>query len=163
MFKSLFVALTAVLFASCASTNTFYVVRHAEKESANSNMTSDVPLSAAGMERAEALKELLRDKKIELVLSTNYKRTIATGQPVASQIDRNVHIYDPRDSTFLPSLKKKKVNILIVGHSNTVDDIVNAIMGSKELSDLPESQYGDLFILKRKGSTWTLQKSRFGN
>ena len=45
---------------SCTTTK-FYVVRHAEKET--NTMSGDVPLSEAGRQRAEALKELLRDKK----------------------------------------------------------------------------------------------------
>ena len=41
-------------------------------------------------------------------------------------------------------------SILIVGHSNTVDDILNGLKGEKIIQDLPDSQYGDLFIVQKK-------------
>jgi hypothetical protein len=53
--------------------------------------------------------------------------------------------------------------VLVVGHSNTVDDIVNGLMGVKTLSDLPETQYGDLFIVKRKKGRYSFEQGRFGN
>jgi hypothetical protein len=52
---------------------------------------------------------------------------------------------------------------LIVGHSNTVDDIVNKLTGQNLLQDLPNSQYGDLFIVKKKGNNYSFSKARFGN
>src|SRR5688500_4636201 len=81
MFKSFLAFCLLFTLSSCATK--FYVVRHAEKESANSNMTSDVPLSAAGMARAEELKELLKDKKIVRIYSTDYQRTKSTAAPLA--------------------------------------------------------------------------------
>ncbi len=161
MFKTAFLLFLAIVLASCSTT--YYVVRHAEKESAPSNMTSDVPLSAAGAERAEALREILRDRKIVRIYSTGYQRTKQTAQPLATATGLPVQQYDPRDTAFIPSIKNLKGNTLIVGHSNTVDDIINALMGEKQMSDLPDTQYGDLFILTRKGGKWTLEKSRFGN
>lgn len=162
MFKSLFVLFAAIFFASCASTNTFYVVRHAEKATANSNMSSDVPLSTAGAERADALRELLKDKKITKIYSTGYVRTKTTAGPLATAMGVPVEVYNPGDTTFFKNLRQQKGNTLIVGHSNTVDDIVGALMGEKQFADLPESQYGDVWILKKKGEKWTITRTKFG-
>jgi 2,3-bisphosphoglycerate-dependent phosphoglycerate mutase len=160
MFRSLYLLLSVILLSSC--TTTFYVVRHAEKEAATSNMTTDVPLSAAGTARAEALKELLKNKKIVRVYSTDYKRTKNTAMPLATELGVPITIYN--EWQFLRTqLADKKGNTLIVGHSNTVDDIVNNLMMKNELKDLPDAQYGDLFILKRKGKKWSLKVSHFGN
>ena len=57
-----FLLVFSVILFSCS--NTIYVVRHAEKAIAEPNMSSDVPLSEKGKERAEGLKELLKTKKI---------------------------------------------------------------------------------------------------
>ena len=57
--------LFCVLLTSCSQS--FYIVRHAEKEVANTGetmMSNDPPLSDAGKQRAEVLKEILREKKI---------------------------------------------------------------------------------------------------
>ena len=153
--------LTALLLTSCSST--YYIVRHAEKEAASSNMTSDVPLSAAGKERAEALKQELQHKQIRRIYSTNYIRTRETAQPLSSAIGVAIDTYDPRDTTFTGRLKDlKKGNTLIVGHSNTVDDLVNRLTGKQLLQDLPDTQYGDLFVVTKKGKRYQYEVKHFG-
>ena len=77
--KRLFlVALPALLLTACG--HTYYVVRHAEKATQEANMSSDVPLSEAGQQRAVALKEALDNKKIAYVFSTNTIRTTTTAK-----------------------------------------------------------------------------------
>jgi phosphohistidine phosphatase SixA len=151
-----------LLFSSCSST-TYYVVRHAEKATQAPNMTSDVPLSSGGEERARALKETLKAKRIQYAYSTNTIRTKSTVRPLAETLGVNIETYDPRDTAFISYVRNRgKGNAIIVGHSNTVDDIVNSFLGRKELSDLPDSQYGDLFIITRKGKNYSYTKSHFG-
>ena len=150
-----------MVLLSCKTT-TYYIVRHAEKETTNT-MTSDVPLSAAGKQRAEALKEVLKNENIKHVYSTNFIRTKSTAQPLADAIYVPVEIYDPKDSKFINRLKAVDGNALIVGHSNTVDDLVNALSGTKEINgDLPDSAYGDLFVVKKKGNHFSFEKKHFG-
>jgi 2,3-bisphosphoglycerate-dependent phosphoglycerate mutase len=166
MYKSMLLLFVFFLF-SCKAT-TYYIVRHAEKQSsatmANTTMTTDVPLSEAGKERAEALAQLLKNEKIKHIFSTNYARTRSTVQPLAQAINVPVEVYDPKDPQFVSRLKTLKENTLIVGHSNTVDDLVNDLLGKKEINgDLPDSAYGDLFVVKKKGSKFSFEKKHFGN
>lgn len=152
--------LSAFIASSCSST--IYIVRHAEKEAqAGSVMSADVPLSAAGHARAEALKEKL-DGKVALVYSTKTQRTMATGMPLAKAVGTDVKVYDHRNVALLDSLARSKKNILLVGHSNTVDDLVNHFMKQSMLQDLAETEYGDLFILKRRGNKFSYTRSHFG-
>jgi 2,3-bisphosphoglycerate-dependent phosphoglycerate mutase len=153
--------LIATLFLFSCKTTSYYIVRHAEKETAT--MTSDVPLSAEGQQRAEALKELLKNK-VQYIYSTNYVRTRSTAQPLADVKKLSIHIYDPRDTGFVAHMKSlNNGNILIVGHSNTVDDLVNKFMNQTIINgDLPETQYGDLFIVKRKGTKYSFEQKHFG-
>jgi len=149
----LFLAFFVVLiFASC-SRHTYYVVRHAEKAAAGPNMSSDVPLSEEGQKRAEHIRYHLQNEKINEIFSTNTIRTKTTAQPTADYFKKDIQIYGPRpDSAFIQQLKSKKKNILIVGHSNTVDDIVNGLCGEKKVPrDLDESEYNKLFIITVKG------------
>jgi broad specificity phosphatase PhoE len=143
MFKILF--FVAFLSLTSCST-TYYVVRHAEKAPAIT-MTSDVPLSKEGEERAIALKDSLANKKIRHIFSTNYVRTKATAQPLSNTIGMPIQTYDPKDTTFITKLRSLKGNILIVGHSNTVDDLINGLIDKKQMQDLPDNAYGDLFIV----------------
>ena len=154
--------LIAVVLSSCGTT--YYVVRHAEKEAtAAMSMTTDVPLSAAGRQRAEALKAELRTKKIQHIYSTNTIRTMATARPLSEAIAVPVQQYAQPDSALIAQLKNTgSTAILIVGHSNTVDDIVNAISGRILLHDLPDSEYGRLYVIKRKGDKTSYKVRHFG-
>jgi len=160
MYKSFLLIAAMVLL--CCKTTTYYIVRHAEKETTNT-MTSDVPLSAAGKQRAEALKEALKNENIKHIYCTNFIRTKSTAQPLADAIHVPVEIYDPKDATFIRKLKAVDGNVLIVGHSNTVDDLVNGLSGKKQInSDLPDSEYGDLFVVKKNGNHFSFEKKHFG-
>lgn len=152
-----------ILLNSC-SRNTFYIVRHAEKATAAPNMSSDVPLSEAGEKRAIALKELLKDKDVRSIFSTQTIRTTTTGKPLSEATAVPVQFYSPRDTTdkFILRLKSiTKGNVLIVGHSNTVDDLVNKMMGKTLLSDLAETEYDNLFIVKRKGKKYLFERQKY--
>ena len=159
--KSLFIVLI-IVFASC--NHTYYIVRHAEKATAGPNMSTDVSLSNKGKKRAEALKEVLKNRKIAYVFSTNTIRTKSTAQPTADYFRLKTEIYGPLpDSVFINKLRSLKKNALIVGHSNTVDDIVNMLCNKKEVpGDLEDSEYDNLFIVKKKGSHYVFSSEHYG-
>ena len=146
-----FLPVLLLFIVSCS--HTYYIVRHAEKEAAGPNMSSDVPLSDKGKQRAEALKEILRNKKITYIFSTNTIRTKSTVQPTIDYFHLPIQTYGPiPDSAFISKLRALKKNALIVGHSNTVDDIVNMLCGKKEIAgDLPDTAYSKLFIVTMRG------------
>ena len=150
-----------LFLVSCS--HSYFVVRHAERATAGPNMSSDVSLSEAGSQRAEKLKEILKAKKIGEVFSTNTLRTRSTAQPTADYFQLKIQLYGPRpDSAFIQSLKSKKKNVLVVGHSNTVDDIVNMLCGKTQVSgDLAETEYDNLFIIKMKGKKAGFIREKF--
>ncbi|HPG11305.1 MAG TPA: histidine phosphatase family protein [Chitinophagaceae bacterium] len=152
----------AFLLASCG--NTYYIVRHAEKAAQGPNMTSDVPLTEEGKARAEDLKNILKKKKIAYIYSTNTIRTKSTAQPTADYFKLPIEMYNPRpDQSFIDLLKAKTKNTLIVGHSNTVDDIVNMLCGKKKIaSDLADAEYDNLFMVKRRGDRYVFTYQKFG-
>ena len=152
-----------LVFSSCS--HSYYIVRHAEKTAQEANVTSDVPLTEKGKQRAEALKEVLKDKNIRYVFSTNTIRTKSTAQPTADQFHLTLEMYGQRpDSAFIALLKSRKKNTLVVGHSNTVDDIVNMLCGEKKITgDLADNEYDNLFIVKKKGKKYIYSLQKFGN
>jgi len=157
--------LLALCLLACTScSHSYYIVRHAERASQGPNMSSDVPLSETGQERAQALKALLQNEKISEIFSTNTTRTKTTAQPLAEKLGKTVQIYGPRpDSAFIQLLKTKKKNILIVGHSNTIDDIANMLSGKTVVAgDLKETEYDNLFVVKVKGKKASFKKRKFG-
>ena len=160
--NKVFLILIIACFTSC--TTTYYVVRHAEKAAAGPNMTSDLPLSEAGEARAQALRTLLEDKKIREIYSTNTIRTKSTAKPLSDAIGVPVQVYAPGDTTFVSRIKSgSKGAVLIVGHSNTVDDIVNGFVNRNAVQDLPDSEYSKLFVIRKKGQRYNLTELRYGN
>ncbi|HEX4956658.1 MAG TPA: phosphoglycerate mutase family protein [Lacibacter sp.] len=148
--------LTTIIILSMfgCSSKTIYIVRHAEKATQGPNMTSDVPLSEQGTQRAEKLKMELQQKNIGFIFSTQTIRTTTTAKPLSDAIGVPVQFYNHRDTLdkFIARVNESgKMNVLIVGHSNTVDDLVNKFIGDNTLTDLPDSVYNRLFIVKRKG------------
>ena len=154
--------LLLVVLTSCG--HTYYIVRHGEKAAQVPNMTSDVQLSQEGQQRAIALEEVLKNKKIAYVFSTNTIRTKSTAQPTADHFRLRTEIYGPRpDSAFIVLLKSKDKNTLVVGHSNTIDDIVNMLCGEKKVSgDLPETDYDNLYTIKKKGNRYIFKGLTYG-
>jgi broad specificity phosphatase PhoE len=160
-----------ILFVSCS--NTIYIVRHAEKETgidmATMKPTTDPPLSLAGQERALKLKEILGSKNVRHIFSTNTLRTISTARPLKElYLGLPITIYSSKSDSidaFITGIKAiSKGDVLIVGHSNTVDDLVNRIYGkSVVMGDLKDNEYDNLFILKRKGSTYSYKREKYGN
>lgn len=151
------------LLSSC-SRNTFYIVRHAEKAPAVAGMSSDVPLSEEGEKRAVALKEILKNKNIHFIYSTPFIRTKSTVKPLGEFKSIPTQLYSPKDTVdlFIAKLKSiKKGTVVIAGHSNTVDDLVNKMMEQTLLSDLQETEYDNLFIVKRKGKKYLFERKKY--
>lgn len=158
LFAFVFISLTA-----CSQT--YYIVRHAEKAAVSGDMNANnVPLSDAGKSRAEALKEVLKKEKIGHIFSTNTIRTKSTAEPLSKLLNIPIETYNPRpDSAFIAQLRSLKKNVLIVGHSNTVDDIVNMLVKEQKVpKDLEDSEYNNLFIVKVKKKKVTFERRAYG-
>ncbi len=159
--------LLTIVFAACS--HSYYVVRHAEKEGTSNStmmMTSpnDPSLSDKGKKRAEALKEELKHKHIRYIFSTNTNRTLSTAAPISKATGIKPIIYEQTpDAAFINKLLLLKKNVLVIGHSNTIDDIVNGLCKNiKVSSDLQDSEYNNLFIVTYKGKKIKFRKRKYG-
>jgi len=160
--KALLLLLVATSIISCSPTR-YYIVRHAEKAAPGPGSNArDPELSAAGKERAATLANELSGKKIRQVFVTNTIRAKSTAAPSAAAAKVEAQVYSgAADSAFIAKLRNLKGNTLIVGHSNTVDDIVNMLTRNTDVkTDLPESSFDKLFIVTfRKGHYQFTQKT----
>ncbi|HEX4497010.1 MAG TPA: phosphoglycerate mutase family protein [Thermoanaerobaculia bacterium] len=127
----LFVQLAAPAFPL----DEIYLVRHAEKADfwpADRDLDLFQPLSPAGLARAEALAERLKTAGIAAIYTSRTTRTLETGAPLAHATHVPIGIDDASTkpdemSAFLARLREKHPAdraILIVGHSNTVPELL---------------------------------------
>jgi phosphohistidine phosphatase SixA len=142
--KYLAPVLLLVLLSGC--TTTYYFVRHAERL----DDSADSPLSAAGNIRAQILKDSLLNKGIDSIFATPYLRTQQTAQPLAVALGKPVILYGTGTTVqFVRALKKMRgKDLLIVGHSNTVPEMVRYMSGGTVA--IGHDDYDNLFIIKIK-------------
>lgn len=139
---------------------TIYIARHAEKL----NNLTDTPISAAGQTRANQLAHVLKDEGIDAVFVTQYMRTQQTGQPTATIAGVSVTQYTagtPQDVVDAILANHVGKQILVIGHSNTLDDIASGL-GAAGVSELAENQFDRLFVVHRMGWSAHLDRLRFG-
>ena len=141
-----------------------WIVRHAEKSTYDPK-DKDPELSDEGKIRAEALMKELKGKKLDSIFVTDYKRTKLTAFPLADDIGLAIKSYNPAEQkTFAQQLIKDAAGekILIVGHSNTVLELIEAFGGRKPVKELTDDDYDYLFELSIKGTTTDVKVSRYG-
>jgi len=121
-----------------------YLSRHAEKIKG----ISDPGLTEKGKNRAQWLSDFLKSKSVEVIYSTNYKRTLQTAQPVASVLKKDIIIYHPHHQEQLARrLLTDSRNSFISGHSNTLPELVKLLGGNPGVP-MTERQYDRLYHLR---------------
>jgi len=131
---------------------TVILVRHAETAPAEPG-DRDPPLSEAGEARAERLANMLADANITAIYSTTFQRTQRTAAPLASRLGVEVTSVEPTrthidDMVQLLQARQPGDIVLVVGHSNTVPDIINGLAaGGGALEQLDEDEHDALFIV----------------
>ena len=141
-----------------AQTTTYYLIRHAEKDTSaagSTQMQANPPLSNQGKERAEKLAALMEKEGIDFLFSTDYLRTKSTLAPLATKIGKPIQIYSPNqqaawaDTLRQPPFRGKK--LLIAGHSNTIPILANLLIGQKKYENLADNEYGLIFQITIEG------------
>ena len=138
-------------------------VRHAERADGGSGTSmsqTDPLLSAEGEARAKRLASMLADAGITAIYVTEYKRTQDTAKPLAQKIGVEVRSRKAQDSAGLAAtLKAEHVKdvVLIIGHSNTLPNVIKA-MGGPELT-IPDAEYDTIYIFVP--ATGTVTKIRY--
>ena len=146
-------ALLAPVFA-CAAPNIIYLTRHAEK----STESKDPELTLQGKARASTIARLLGKAGIGAVFSTATKRTLQTAQPLATQAGVTVHTYDPgKPGALVEKIKALAGPVLVVGHSNTVPELVK-LLGGGAVAPIADDEYDRLYqlVVAADGSVTTV-------
>lgn len=149
-----------LLFPPAASAQKLlFIVRHAERADADSAMkmtNSDPPLSETGIARANKLAEMLADSGVESIYTTEFRRTQETAAPLSAKLKVAPNRIPSRDTEALvKTLRSRDAGkiVLVVGHSNTVPEIIRAYGGPKISID--DKDYDNLFIVVPADGTIT--------
>ena len=107
-----------------------FVVRHAEKSVVQ--LGDDPTLSPAGEQRALELRHVLGDTRIDRVFVTHFRRSRETALPLARALGDSLEVVDDTEKLLLRLMKLPPgTRALVVGHSDTVPDIVAGLTGVK--------------------------------
>ena len=126
---------------------TYYFIRHAEKDRSNPS-EPDVHLTQEGLERAQHWNDILQHIRFDAVYATDFNRTKETAQPTARKNNLEIITYSVNESynaAFKSATQGK--TILIVGHSNTIPNFVNAVIGNKKYDEIDDAINGNLYIV----------------
>ena len=131
------------------SSYTLYLIRHAEKQADGSR---DPALTEIGKNRSEQLAVWFQDKNITEIWSSDYKRTRDTAKPLATGLDLELSIYDPRNlPDLVKELRRHQRTTLIVGHSNTTPELARLLCDCF-VEDMDESEYDRMIAISVGGN-----------
>jgi phosphohistidine phosphatase SixA len=142
-----------------ASSSTILLVRHAEK----AGPSGDVPLSAAGRDRARRLAAMLRDAGIRHVFTSDLIRTRQTAAPLVERVGVGPQAVAARElDTLVEKLRALPAGAvaLVVHHSNTLPAIVEKLGGGK-IPSVHDEEYDRLLVLTRSAQETSLMTLRY--
>lgn len=136
---------------------TVFLARHAEKET---TPPEDPPLTAAGQERAQTLMRTLAGTGIKTIYTSQFLRTRQTAEPLAKQLGVDVTVLaikmDAKNPKKISDQSYEEVvdkvyerageSVLIVGHSNTLSEIIKRL-GGDMMPSIDDKEFDDLFVV----------------
>lgn len=145
------IAIGLAWFFELQATTTVIFVRHAEKAAIPAD---DPGLSAAGKQRAAELARQLVDADVvagvDAIYATPFRRTEETAQPVATALGLPITSYEAANTESIMDeivrTHKGKI-ILVVGHSNTVPEMIGNMGASKKVPGIDENEYDNLYVV----------------
>jgi broad specificity phosphatase PhoE len=163
-----FIPLLLLVLLACSSsreatrpsgTTTVYVVRHAETPPTS----PDPSLSDQGRERARQLATTLADAGIEVIFTTELARTRQTAEPLAQTLDVPITVRDA-GRALADEIRATHAGqaVLVVGHSNTVPQVVEALSG-KTIAPIGHDEHDRLYVVTLvEGEPARLEERRYG-
>ena len=150
VYDTVFISVTDTLFIpEIENVTSFILIRHADITPA----PGDPFLNVEGLERADELVRVLSEIELDRVYSTDYNRTTQTALPTADAQGLTIINYYGFDHDIVIDDILENANegkVLIVGHSNTTANFLNALTGTTDYPDLSEDSFDDMFIVSTK-------------
>jgi len=151
-------ALSPMIFAAwvwataTAGSTTVIVIRHAEKDLTVS--ATDPPLTPAGEARAARLAGMFGDAQglghVDAIYVSPALRNRLTAGPLSARLGLPAVVApadDPQGLARRVLREHTGGTVLIIGHSDTVPQIVAALSGNSKIPELGDQEYGTMYVV----------------
>jgi phosphohistidine phosphatase SixA len=144
------VVVLAMLVWFTANSTTVIVIRHAEKE----QIEPDPALSEAGQARAMLLVRMFGEPqgagRLDVIYTSPTLRNRQTAAPLAARLGI-IPIVAAADNPKALAHRALRDNsgkrVMIVGHSNTVPELVAALSGRDDIAKMDEHDFSTMYIV----------------
>lgn len=117
----------------------------------------DPELLPEGRRSADLLATWFGTERPRAIYVSDFRRTRQTAAPLAARLGLAPLVYDPADTPgLIARVRAGPLPALIVGHSNTVPDIVAALGGTRP-APLVHEDFGDIWRVAADGATTRLR------
>ena len=124
-----------------SSTPDIYVMRHLNTQAG----VSDPNLTGEGQRVASLLANWFKRGKPAVIYVSNTKRAQQTAAPLARKLKIKPTIYNPKNTAALiAAVSGEARTVLVVGHSNTLPDIIEGLGGHRP-EPLIHEDFGDIW------------------
>lgn len=150
LFVLLFYFVCTAAFAKEKIT-TVLLVRHAEKLTTPAD---DPVLSPVGVARAELLVRMFENSGLNAIYTSQYARTKLTAEPLARKSRIPLETVDAKSTNKLVESilsKHSGGTVLVVGHSNTLPEIIEALGGGK-IQEIEDLDYNNFYMVTVSGN-----------
>ena len=138
-------------FFESQATTTVVLIRHADRAVSTDRNPG---LSPAGHQRAGELVRVLDHLDVvagpDVIFATQYRRTQETAEPLAKALQLPVQIVEADDIIGLAErilAEHKGKVVLVIGHSNSIPQLIREFHGSKKLAPIEKDEYDNLYVL----------------
>lgn len=128
------------------------LVRHAERPPLEAP-GDDPGLTDAGKARAERLATAVARYGVRAIYVTRFRRTRETAEPTATRLGLTPIVESDTNELVTALRKRNAETVLVVGHSDTLPDVIKAFGGPAVTID--DDEFDDLFVLVPATGTLT--------
>jgi broad specificity phosphatase PhoE len=148
----LLLLVAAVVYWNSATTTTIVLVRHAEKQI---GAIDDAPLTPQGEQRALRLAQMLGDAdafgRVQRIYVTDTRRSQQTAAGLAQRLNLKPVLVEPKASSGDLARRVLRENrggrALVVGHSNTVPELVAKLSGADQVPSMGDEEFDTLYVV----------------
>jgi len=128
------------------------LIRHAERADGSGMpppASNDPSLSAAGRARADKLATMLAESEVKGIFTTEFKRTQETAAPLATKLKITPQAIPSTTASAAIVDKIRAAHpkdvVLVVGHSNTVPELIK-LFGGPAVT-IADTEFDNIFII----------------